>query len=93
MKGELDSKILMNRPDKQIVLTTIHEDTEIDSFQSDDSVTFQVIGGKLRLRTRKRLIILNEGQFFSLNENTNYQISAREETVFLLTILNGSKQK
>jgi len=44
MKGELHSKILMNRADKQIVLTTIHENTEIDSYQSDDSVTFHVIG-------------------------------------------------
>jgi len=32
MKWELDSKILVNRPDKQIVLTTIHKDTEIYFF-------------------------------------------------------------
>ena len=93
MKGESHSKILMNRADKQIVLTTIHENTEIDSYQSDDSVTFQVIGGKLKLRTRKKSIILHEGQFFSLHKNTNYNLSTKEETVFLLTILNGSKQQ
>ena len=89
MKGELNSKILVNRPDKQIVLTTIHKDTEIDSFQSDDSVTFHVIGGKLKLHTRKESIILGEGQFLALHEHVNYRLTAAQETVFLVTIANG----
>jgi len=90
MKGELYSKILMNRPYKQIVLTTTHEDTEIDSFQSDDSVTFQVISGKLKLHTRKESIVLNQGQLFTLNEKINYSLTTTEETLFLLTIVKAS---
>lgn len=89
MKGELYSKILVNRPDKQIVLTTIHEDTEIDSFQSNDSVTFHVIGGELNLHTRKESIILGEGQFLALREHVNYRLTAEQETVFLLILANG----
>jgi len=49
MKGELDSKILVNGPDKQVVLTTIYEDTKIIFFQCNDSFTFYVIDGKLKL--------------------------------------------
>lgn len=89
MKGELDSKILVNRPDKQIVLTTIFKDTEIDSFQSNDSVTFHVIGGKLKLHTRKKSIMLGEGQFLALHEHIDYRLTAEQETVFLLTIAKG----
>src|SRR5660397_34731 len=73
MKGELDSKILVNRSDKQIVLTTIFKDTEIDSFQSNDSVTFHVIGGKLKLHTKKESIMLGEGQFLALHEHIDYR--------------------
>ena len=94
MKWELDSKILVNRPDKQIVLTTIHEDTEINFFQFNDSVTFYVIDGKLKLNVRKESIILNEGQLFTLHENINCSLTTVEETVFLLTIVNeGNRQK
>lgn len=93
MNGELFSKILVNRPDKQIVLTTIFKDTEIDSFQSNDSVTFHVIGGKLILHTRKKLIILGEGQFLALHKHINYRLTSAKETVFLLTIVKGDKQQ
>jgi len=40
-KGELNSMILLKTPDKQIVLTALHDGTEIQSFQSNDSITFQ----------------------------------------------------
>ncbi|QGY46130.1 hypothetical protein GM418_21405 [Maribellus comscasis] len=88
MKGELNSKILVNRPDKQVVLTIIHKDTEIDSFQSDDSVTLFVVGGKLKLHTRKESIILKEGQLLKLHKKVNYSFTTWKETVFLLTIVN-----
>ncbi len=88
MKGKLDSKILVNRPDKQIVLTIISEDTEINFYQYNDSVTLQVIDGKLILNTQKESIILNEGQLFTINENLIYNLTSGAETVFLLTMVN-----
>ena len=87
MKGKLDSRILVTRPDKQVILTTVHKDTEIDSFQSDNSVTLLVIGGNLKLHTRGELIILNEGQLHVLREKTIYGFTTRNEAVFLLTIV------
>ncbi len=90
--GELNAMILLKRPDKQIVLTALHEGTEIKSFQSNDSVTFQIIEGKLKLHTRKESVILDKGQLLTLQEKIKYSLTTREETVFLLTIANGTLQ-
>ncbi|MCK9404690.1 MAG: hypothetical protein M0Q26_14955 [Chitinophagaceae bacterium] len=37
-EGELNAMILLKSTDKQIVLTTLHEGTEIKSFQSNDLI-------------------------------------------------------
>jgi len=91
-KGELNAMILLKSPDKQIVLTAIHEGTEINSFQSNNSVTFQIIKGKLKFLTRKESVILDTGQLLTLHENIRYRLTSGEETVFLLTIANGTLQ-
>jgi len=91
-KGELNAMILLKCPDKKIVLTAMHEGTEIKSFQSDDSVTFQIIEGKLKLHTRKESVTLDKGQLLTLQEKIKYSLTAREETIFLLTIANGTLQ-
>jgi quercetin dioxygenase-like cupin family protein len=91
-KGELNAMILLKSPERQIVLTTLHEGTEIESFQSNDSITFQIIEGKLRLHTPKESVTLQKGQLLTLHDNIKYSLTSREETVFLLTIANGILQ-
>jgi quercetin dioxygenase-like cupin family protein len=81
--------ILLKSPDKQIILTALHEGTEIKSFQSNDSVTFQIIEGKLRFHIRKDTLTLKEGQLMTIDEKIKFRLSTQEETVFLLTISNG----
>ena len=88
-EGELNAMILFKRPEKQIVLTALHEGTKIDSFQANDSVTFQVIEGKLKFHTTKESVTLKKGQLLALRENIKYSLTSRKETVFLLTIDNG----
>jgi hypothetical protein len=85
-KGELSSMILLNSPNKQIVLTLLREDTEIESSQSNDSITFHVIEGRLYVRTRKKSMTLDRGQLLTLHDKTGYRLKSSEETVFLLTI-------
>jgi quercetin dioxygenase-like cupin family protein len=87
--GELNSLILLNNPDEQIILTAVHEGTEIESFQENDSVSFQVIEGLIKFHVRKNTITIREGQLMKLDENIKYSFVAREDTVFLLTISNG----
>jgi quercetin dioxygenase-like cupin family protein len=89
-KGELNAMILLKSPDKQIVLTALHEGTEINSFQSNDSITFQIIEGQLMFHTRKESVTLEKGQLLTVHENIKYRLTSWEETVFLLTIATDS---
>ena len=91
-QGELKAMILMKNPYKQIVLTALHEGTAINSFQSNDSVTFQIIEGKLKFHTHKESVTLEKDQLLTLHEHIKYSLTTLEETVFLLTIANGILQ-
>jgi len=91
MKRKLYSKILVNKPGKQIVLAVIKEDVEIEFSQFNDSYTFQVIEGEMKLHIQKETINLNEGQLFSYYENSNYSLTTAEKTMFLLTTVNAGK--
>jgi quercetin dioxygenase-like cupin family protein len=88
-KGELNAQILLNSPHRQIMLTALHEGTEVKFFQSNDSVTFQIIEGNLKFHIRGDTVILNEGEKITLDEKIKYRFTTRVETVFLLTISNG----
>ena len=92
VQGELNAMVLLKSRDKQIVLTALHGGTVIDSFQENNSITFQIIEGKLKFQTRKESVLLDKGQLLTLHENIKYSLSASEETIFLLTIACGVLQ-
>ena len=85
-KGELNSMTLLKSRDKQIVLTALHEGTEINSYQANDSITFQIIEGKLVFYANKESVTLERGQMMTVHENVKYSLTTWEDTVFLLTI-------
>lgn len=89
-RGEINSMVLLKTPDKQIVLTALHDKTEIKSFQSNDSITFQIIEGKLKFHARNESLSLEKGQVLTLRENIKYSLTTLEETVLLLIIANGA---
>jgi len=89
-KGELNAMILLKSPDKQIVLTALHKGTEINSYQSSDSISLQIIEGKIKFHTHNESVTLDKGQLLTLHEKINYSLTSREETVFLLTIANST---
>jgi quercetin dioxygenase-like cupin family protein len=86
--GELNALVLLKSPGKNILLTAMHVGTEILSFQTKDSATFQIIEGALRIHIKKDSVTLNKGQLLTLDENIKYRLIAEEETVFLLTVSN-----
>jgi len=88
--GDLHSMVLLNRSDKQIVLTSIDKGTEIKSFQSNEQMILQVIWGKLRFITREESVNLSRGEFLAIQEKKPYSLTTNEETVFLLTLISGS---
>jgi quercetin dioxygenase-like cupin family protein len=87
-KGELNTLILLKNPNEKIILTAIHEGTEIKSFQADDSITIQVLEGELSYRTHNEYVILAAGQFITVHDKIKYMLTASEDTVFLLTLLD-----
>jgi quercetin dioxygenase-like cupin family protein len=90
VRGELNAMILLKSLDKQIVLTALQEGTEINSFQANNSVTFQIIEGMIRFHTRKESVNLEKGQLLTLDEKIKYSLTTSEETVFLMTISSGN---
>jgi quercetin dioxygenase-like cupin family protein len=88
-KKELNTIFLLKTPEKQIVLAALHEGTKINSFKPYNSITFQIIEGKLKFHTNKESVTLNKGQLLTLNENIKYSFTSNEESVFLITIAIG----
>lgn len=89
--GDLAAKILLKSPSKQIVLTVLHDDTEIKSFQSGDSITFHIIEGKVKYHSREETVILENGQPMTLYNNIKFSLTTNDEgSAFLLTINTGS---
>jgi len=89
-KGDLSAMILLRSPEKQIVLTAMHEGTEIVSFQANDSITFQIIEGSIKFSTPKKTVVLDTGKVLILKEKTKYRLTTSEETVFLLSIAKST---
>jgi quercetin dioxygenase-like cupin family protein len=91
--GELNSLVLYKKPDKKVLLTALHKGMKIDSYQANDSITFQVMEGKLEFRAAKESVTLKKGLLLTLHEKINYSLKSREETVYLLTILTRDIHK
>jgi hypothetical protein len=87
-KKELSTMVLLKSPVKNIVLTLLPAGVEIRSVQLNDTITYQVLEGKLKFQFRNELVILGKGELLELNEKTKYQFDSLEESAFLLTSEN-----
>lgn len=88
-EGELKSAILLKSPSKKILLTVLHAGTVISSFQTDDSITFQVIEGMLNLQFRNESFTLNKGEVLIMNEKLKYEINTPQDSAFLMILASG----
>lgn len=89
--GELNSVVLMNSPSVKVLLTILHEGTEVISYQANDSITFQVLEGSLILHIREESVVLNSGEILTLEEKIRYSFDSVEETAFLMTLVSGKE--
>jgi hypothetical protein len=89
LKKELSTMVLLKSPVKNIVLTLLPAGIEIRSVQLNDTITYQVIEGKLEFHIRNELVILGKGELLRLNDKTKYQFDSLEESAFLLTSENS----
>jgi quercetin dioxygenase-like cupin family protein len=90
-EGELKSAILLKSPAKKIVLTVLHKGTQIRSFQSNDSVTIQVIEGNLQLNYGNKSFSLRKGEILIINEKVNYKINSVNDSAFLMILTSGKE--
>jgi hypothetical protein len=86
INGDPDTMILIKTPTEQVVLTALHEGTEITSFQSNESISLHIIEGKLKFHTRYESVNLDKGQLLTLRQNIKYSLTTKEETLLLLKI-------
>lgn len=91
-KGDLDALVLLNSPARQILLTILHEGTEINSFQANDSVNIKILEGEIYFKTPRESVSLYRGQELTIHEKFKYNLTTRAETVLLLTLLNGTPE-
>lgn len=89
-KGDLNAMVLVKDSDRNVVLVALHEGTEIVSYQANDSITFQIIEGKMEFNAGKTSAAIGMGQVLTLNDKVKYRLIASEETVLLLSIAKDS---
>lgn len=88
--GDLNSMILVKNTERNVMLVALHEGTEIVSYQSNDSITFQIIEGKMEFNTNKTSTAIGMGQVLTLNDKVKYRLKTCEETVLLMSIAKDS---
>ncbi|HBS85999.1 MAG: hypothetical protein A2W91_08415 [Bacteroidetes bacterium GWF2_38_335] len=90
LKDELNAMILFKNRHTQIILAALQVGTEIKSFQQGNSITLQIIEGKLNFHANKKTVVLDKDQLLTLNEKIKYSIKTSERTILLFTIENCS---
>jgi len=88
-RRELSTMVLLKSPVKNIVLTLLPPGIEIRSVQLNDTITYQILEGKLKFQIRNESVVLGKGELLKLNEKTKYQFDSLEESAFLLTSENS----
>jgi hypothetical protein len=61
--------------------------------QPGDSVTFQVIEGKIEFHSNNKTIVLNNGNRLTLTDSIKFTLTALEKSVFFLTLLTAQKKQ
>jgi len=88
-RRELSTMVLLKSPVKNIVLTLLPAGIEIRSVQLNDTITYQILEGKLKFQIRNESVVVGKGELLKLNEKTKYQFDSLEESAFLLTSENS----
>ena len=73
----------------RIVLIALHKGAEMKSLKATGTINVQVIEGEMQFITTDQTIILYAGQMLVLQEAIAHSVLAKEETVFLLTLVTS----
>ena len=91
-KGQRNAITLLKSDSLSLVLIALRGGAEINFRQSDNSISLQLLKGKLEFQVEKDRIVLEQGHLITLHENIQHSLTAVNETIFLLTIGNCNSQ-
>ncbi len=91
LNGELGFNVLQQNPDSNVLVIAMHENTEFESYQANNSLIIKVIHGKLRFKINNKVSEIESGKMVILMEKAFYLIESMEESVFLLMTFNSFK--
>ena len=89
IEENLSAIIFFKNQQRQVLLTAFREGAKFNSFQSNHSMIFQVMEGRIGFNTSKESVMLEKGQQLTLMENIAYGITSYEDTLLLLIIETG----
>ena len=83
---DIKTRVLLKNKGNQVLLAVMQDATEIDSYQANESITFQIIEGKVKINFRNDMVTLVKDQSFTIEENLNYKLTTKENSVMIITL-------
>jgi quercetin dioxygenase-like cupin family protein len=71
----------------RIVLIALHAGAEMVKHTANGIINLQVLEGQIKFSTDESVIELSKGQIVALHKHIPHSVFAKEESVFLLTLL------
>jgi len=72
----------------RIVLIALHKDALLKEHTTNGVISVQVLDGEINFSTEGKTHNLTKGKMIALHRNVAHEVSAVEESVFLLTVAN-----
>lgn len=76
-----------------IVLIALKAGAEMKTHTTEDIISVQVLEGRIQFNTEQQSVELGKGQMLALHENIPHSVTAKEETIFLLTLTGGKTEE
>lgn len=81
-----NTKMLVKYPDLRIVLILLKSGKRLENHKADESISIQVLTGKLRLHLPHQTVELQHGHLLTLERSLPHDVEALEDCSFLLTL-------
>jgi len=81
-----NTKTLVKYPDLRIVLISLKSGKRMENHRTDESISIQVLSGKLRLHLPGQTVELRHGHLLTLERALPHDVEAMEDSAFLLTL-------
>ena len=80
------ARTLVKLDDLRVVLMTLKAGSRIPNHHSKGSISIQVVGGRILVRTQGRTFDLHVGGLLAIAKDVVHDVEATEDSAFLLTI-------